>query len=515
MRRNVRRGITPFAAGAITLIVIAVASYVGFTKTNPFAEHKTVKAAFKSANDLKTGSPVRVAGVAVGKVSKIEKGDENGDGAVVTMELKPDAPPIKVDARMKVRPRIFLEGNYFVDVQPGSPSAPKLKGDEPLPVQQTASPVQFGQVLTALQTDTREDLRRVLQEYGDALDGGAEAYNRSIVYQEPAYKNSAINTQATLGILEHDLSGYVRGAGAVAEALDRNSAALKSLITDFAITADALADEQGNLSALIRELPSTLRIGRRALGSLNASFPPLRRFVADLRPAVRSSVPALRSGVPFLQQARRLVSEPELKGLVSDLRPTVPDLVELNEGGPALQEQLRLLSSCQNNVILPTTEEKVPDPNFPATGPVYQEAVKWLPGIAGESRSFDANGQYIRIFAGGANFAYALPSGGFFFTQRPLQGVTPPRSDPPPLRNDVPCETQEPPDLRTTVAPPPAARVVNHSAPGAAVRYEEAKERAVEWLRGNLEQIGLDDKLKVTLDDLTAGQIGQLAGAGG
>ena len=44
---------------------------------------------------------------------------------------------------------------------------------------------------------------------------------------------------------------------------------------------------------------------------------------------------------------------------------------------------------------------QVPDADFPAAGPVYQTGVKWLPGLAGESRSGDANGQYIRVEAGG------------------------------------------------------------------------------------------------------------------
>src|SRR3712207_9190258 len=38
-----------------------------------------------------------------------------------------------------------------------------------------------------------------------------------------------------------------------------------------------------------------------------------------------------------------------------------------------------------------------PDAAFPANGPVFQSAVKWLPAIAGESRSFDANGMWFKV----------------------------------------------------------------------------------------------------------------------
>ena len=66
---------------------------------------------------------MRIAGVNVGKVTEIE-GKPGSDAAVVTMEINGKGLPIHKDATMKIRPRIFLEGNFFVDVSPGTPSAP-------------------------------------------------------------------------------------------------------------------------------------------------------------------------------------------------------------------------------------------------------------------------------------------------------------------------------------------------------------------------------------------------------
>ena len=44
-----------------------------------------------------------------------------GNTAIVTMAIEETALPIHKDATLKVRPRIFLEGNFFVDLQPGTP----------------------------------------------------------------------------------------------------------------------------------------------------------------------------------------------------------------------------------------------------------------------------------------------------------------------------------------------------------------------------------------------------------
>lgn len=460
MRRRTDDRTSDVIVGAVLLAIAVVVVFVAFTKFNPFDHPFVLKAAFRTSNDIGKGSPVRIAGVNVGKVTKIEGGNEQGEGAIVTMELDDKGLPIHEDARLKIRSRIFLEGNYFVDLRPGSPSAKVVEEGHTIPAPQTAAPVQLGQVLEALQSDTRQDLQITLQEFGRALTSedyaGAKGFNASIPYWEPAYKDSAIASDATRGLLERDLSGYVRSGGLVASALTRNRTALRGLVSDFATTAGALAQEQAGLRASIAELPRFLRQGFTTLGVLNEAFPPVRAFIPDARAAVRSEGPALEAQLPFIRQGRGLMSEPELRGLVADLRPTVPSLVRLSEGGVPLQKQLRLLGSCQTNVITPTLKSTLPDPHFPSQGPVYQEAVKWLPGIAGESRSYDANAQFVKTLAATANYAYPIQNGRFYMTQVPLQGVNPPKAPQPPYRPGTPCETQEPPNLASTPQAPPA-----------------------------------------------------------
>ena len=56
-------------------IVVGVGVYFGFTKHVPFTHGFRVKAVFESANSIRTNSPVRIAGVNVGKVTKIERKD--------------------------------------------------------------------------------------------------------------------------------------------------------------------------------------------------------------------------------------------------------------------------------------------------------------------------------------------------------------------------------------------------------------------------------------------------------
>ncbi len=108
---------------------------------------------------------------------------------------------MRADASAKIRPRIFLEGNFFVDLAPGSAGAQELDEGATIPASRTTTPVQFDQVLSALKSDTRNDLRQVFTEVGTAQDaGGAQAFNDSLRYQPAAYKFTAVVSKALLGL---------------------------------------------------------------------------------------------------------------------------------------------------------------------------------------------------------------------------------------------------------------------------------------------------------------------------
>ncbi len=458
MRPGHHKGMSNFAVGLMVIIIAGVGTWLGFRKELPFRNHYTLKAAFSTSNNIRLNSPVRIAGVNIGKVTKIEHLDGGGSASVVTMRIDKKGLPIHKDAKVRIRPRIFLEGNFFVDIQPGSPSAASLDDGDTIPLQQTSAPVQIDQILTSLQKDTRTNLQALLGELSSGLKGrGAEGYSRSQKYWTPAYRDGAIVADASRGVLEHDLSGYVASAGATAEALDRNSEQLKSLITDFNTTAGAFASRDRQLAAAIDELPRTLAAGMPALAALNRAFPPLRGLIRDLRPGVRSSTPTLKANLPLIKEIRALLSVPELRGLVSDLKPAVPPLTRLNKVSVPLLKESRLASSCQNEVILPWSKDKLEDKTFPATGPVYQDSLKVLPGLAGESRTGDANGQWFRVLLAGGLYATPNGAGGFMFTDQPVLGANPPPGPRSPLKPDVPCETQEKPDLRTVPGAVPTA----------------------------------------------------------
>ena len=490
----------PFRAGLIAIALMIVGTYFAVARGLPIGDPYEIEAVFRTANNVKEKQPVRIAGVEVGKVVEVRHLEPGTEAAVITMRIEDDGRPIHRDARVSIRARMFLEGNWFLDLQPGTPTAGELPDGGTLPVAQTRGPVQLGQVLSTLQADTRKNLQTLLDEYSSALEGeGADGYRRSIPYWEPAYRNAAIVQDATLGVLQHDLSEYVDSSGRVARGLDRRPAALKGLIADFNTAAGAFAREARNLELTIAELPRTLAAARPALFALNEALPPFRRFANDLEPSIAEAGETIDVALPFLREARGLVSEPELRGLAHDLRPTAPALARLTQLTRPLYEQVRLASSCENEVLHEWSTDKVTDPRFPASGPVYEEAPKPLPGLAAESRNGDANGQWVHVLTSAGDRTINIGNGLFAQAYQPLIGTNPPKPDAiPPLRPSVACETQETPDLRTRPGPPDTevARGMPDTAE-ARRRYREARGRAIDWVEQMLEDTGVDRSYRV------------------
>ena len=129
------RWLPSWLLGLLLLAVVAVGSVLAYTKELPWSDRYEVHAVFSSAQTIRTSSPVRIAGVNVGEVTGVELTgepveDEAGSlrpAVRVTMELEENALPLKEDAFLKVRPRLFIDGNYFVDLHPGSPSAARSR----------------------------------------------------------------------------------------------------------------------------------------------------------------------------------------------------------------------------------------------------------------------------------------------------------------------------------------------------------------------------------------------------
>ena len=469
--------------GLAVAIVIALGSVLAYTKELPWSGGHEISATFASAQGVRPSSPVRVAGIQVGEVTKVDQladGDPN-EGVVVTMELSDNAPTIRDDAIFKLRPRLFLEGNYFVDMHAGSPSAPEVGEGHTFPVNQTSYSAQIDELFTTLQGDVRANLQVFLDQFGNGLMryGGADGFRELHRSSPDAYRFTSEVNQAFLGREPGDLGGTIRGLGKVLRGLSRSESALQGFVTNLRTVTGSFAAEEQALARSIELLPGFMAAGEPAFTELNGALPSLRAFAREILPGVRSSPETLRVATPFLAQMSELMSPDELGGLASDLRPTIPLLANLNRANLDFLEQQRFLSSCFNEVVIPWSNSTVEPvdplnvyPHEPG-GRVFEESAYGLTGTATESRSGDANGQHLRVMAGGGPNLVRIPGSADGFTQDafgltefPILGAMPRIDDSTktPYRPDTPCERQEPPNLEAGVGQPPTQETLPASA---------------------------------------------------
>ncbi|HYB27798.1 MAG TPA: MlaD family protein [Solirubrobacteraceae bacterium] len=482
MRRH-RPRIPNFAAGILAAVVIAAAVYLTFGGPTPFSGSPFVlKAVFTTETQLHIPSPVRIAGVDVGEVTYVKSLGNNTQDAVVTMDINSNGLPIHADATVGILTRIFLEGNFYIDLHPGSPEAPVLSSGATLPAANTSGPVQLDRVLAALNSNARANLQTLVQGFGAALNGqpsaaqdaaqnqdpsvrgltAARALNESLKYSAGAFKASAIVNQALLGIQPHDLSQSVVGNEEVFRALASRQTQLASLVTTFDSTMSALAARQQDLSGTIAALPPLLRTTDTALTSLNASFGPTKAFARTILPGIEQLDPTIGQALPWLAQATALVAPSELGGLVKDLTPAVQETASTIKSTTSLLSASDALARCVVHNLVPTGNEVIQDPPLPSTTRVYQELLQSAVGIAGAGENFDGNGRYLRSTPAGGSTPVQTSNLG---AQGPLFGnavIQPLGTRPawpgqaPPLNSTKACYQNAAPDLNdvTTGAGP-------------------------------------------------------------
>ncbi|HEX4463758.1 MAG TPA: MlaD family protein [Solirubrobacterales bacterium] len=456
----------------IFILIFTVGPYLAFTGHVPFTSYGyELKATFSNGANIATNSPVRIAGVDVGRVISTER---DGDATTVTFTVEGKGQPVHDDAFAAIRPRIFLEGNFFIDLSPGSPSAPELGSGDTIPVSRTSTWVQIDEVLTALQSPVRADLGHLLESYGTALTSkptaaedatqepevrgktAGEALNGAFHYGGDAGRYSAQVTNALLGTQPHDLSRLIAGTGRTFTALAKNEDDLKGLIVNFDVFTGALAAQSANLSTTINRLAPTLTNFHSSLVSLNKALPPLRAWAIEMTPAVAELPAVIKAGKPWLAQARPLLSGKEAGGTAKLLREATPGLAGAAQAGKAIAlPQLNRISLCTSKVFVPTGNQVIND-QFSTGQPNYREFLYTLTDFAGWGQNFDGNGPFLRVQPGGGNLLVEQknPTGNlstdkqdFAHTAAAPGGTQPQLGGRGPLKPEVRCDSNPVPDL--------------------------------------------------------------------
>ena len=452
--------------GIVVLALILLFVYYVFARPDPFADRFKLRAVVTSVTGVTPGiTPVRIGGVDVGEVSAV-RSFRGSRRSIVTLELDDEALPVHADAEVKMRPRLFLEGNTFVELRPGSPGAPVARDGATIPLSRTSVAVTMPQVLGALQADTRSNLRDALGGYGAALNEapqgvptGGQALNEALRHAARAMPTTALLSDAYTGERPGDLRRAVRAFADVAGGLNDAGPQLPSLFRSIREANGAFARESASVTAALEQLPGALEGSRLALRELRGALPPASELSAATADALPKLPSMLAAGVPWLRELRGFLGPAELGADVDSLLPTTRELAgSLHPLGGALRE-LELLSRCGTRVLIPTANAHIEDGPRTAGSSSWAEFLSAVVGANGAAENFDGNGFMLRGNPGGGD--YPIATADTRWGREPIYGnalVPPEGTRPaapaslPPHRPGVACHTGSVPELNGAAA---------------------------------------------------------------
>jgi phospholipid/cholesterol/gamma-HCH transport system substrate-binding protein len=330
-------GLVVIAAGVSLYILDQQRLRLPFLEPKPYR----LKAEFSTAQAVVAGQgqTVRVAGVRIGDIGGVEL--KNGR-AVIAMDIDPEYKDlVHTNATALLRPKTGLK-DMFIDLQPGGGDAPVAKRGFTIPIRATQPDVNPDEVLSVLDTDTREYLQLLVNGLGRGLEGRGGDLRDLLARFEPTHRDLA-RVNGEVAARRKQLRHLVTSLNVLSKELASRDDDLAKLVDSSSAVFDSFAREQANVSAAVSELPSTLRQTTDTLGRVETFAELLGPTTEKLRPAARALAPANEAVRPFAKQAAPQLRK-SIRPFVRESRPLVRDLRPVSErlakAGPDLTQVL-------------------------------------------------------------------------------------------------------------------------------------------------------------------------------
>lgn len=274
-------------SGIGLLAVLAVAVTMVATPWWRHAERNTYVAYFANTNGLYTGDEIRILGVAVGTVEKIEP---QPDSAKVTFSVDRQY-PVPADVKAAILSPSLVSARA-IQLIPAYSGGPTLSDRASIPIARTAVPVEW------------DDLRRQLEKLTDSLQpnspGGPSPLGEFINTgaanlrgQGDTARDTVIKlAQAASALGDHagDIFGTVRNLQLLVSALSSSSDLLASFNTNLADVSTVLSNSPNEVADATRGLD----------GAVND----LRGFVAENRDGLGTTFDHLNAITTALNDSR-------------------------------------------------------------------------------------------------------------------------------------------------------------------------------------------------------------------
>ena len=329
MKNTLETRLGLFVALAVLAAAIVVEMVGGIELFRP-GYH--LHALFNSAQELKEGDPVKLAGVEIGRVEKIRL-DEAHNKVRVTMKVRPGA-VVKTDSIATVKFAGLL-GQNFVAIDFGSPGADRLKDDQLIATAEQPDLSAMMQKLDNVATGV-ENLTKSFT--GDKIDNLLGPFTDFLKANRAPLTATISNVQTISAELRTQIT---QGKGTVGK-----------LIKDDALYNSALATVT-NVQDAAAEIKRTVVEARKTIDQVNSGQGTVGKLVKDetLYRETTASMTNLKEILQKVNQGQgsvgKLINEPEL---YNNAKLTLQKLDKATEG---LEDQgpLSVLGILVNNLF--------------------------------------------------------------------------------------------------------------------------------------------------------------------
>jgi phospholipid/cholesterol/gamma-HCH transport system substrate-binding protein len=254
------------------------------------------------------GQTIRIAGVEVGQIGKVELEDGR---AVVELEIERKYAKrklIRKDATALLRTKTGLK-DMLIEVDPGE--GEPLEEEGRVRLANTLPDIDPDEFLSALDADTRDYLKLLISGAGKGLKGRGTDLQETFARFGPLHRDLARTTRA-FARRRANLRRLVHNYGLLMRELSGKDSELTRLVQQSNAVLSAFASEDVNISSAVSKLPGTLRTTQSALVKTDRLAQRLGPALESLRPAFRELedvnaqvTPLAREGTPIVKNRVR------------------------------------------------------------------------------------------------------------------------------------------------------------------------------------------------------------------
>jgi len=311
----------------------------------------SLRAEFQTAQAVTPGQgqAVTIAGAKIGEIATVDLHD---GVAIVSMNVVPKyGKYIYRNATLLLRPKTQLQ-DITVEVNPGTPSAGKLRSGQVIPLSQTAPNVDFDEFLAGLDAETRAYVQELIAGLGIGLKGNGKTLAADLRRFDPTAQLAQKIAQQ-LEIRHANIARSIHNFRLITEALGGKDQQLSQLVDASNAVFATFAKEDANFQETLKLLPAALRKTGTGLGKLATATKVLGPTLKELEPFARALGPG-NEATRRLAKATTPIIKNEVRPFAREILPVVnelgPSTKQLGEAFPKLSSGFSVLDEFFNEL---------------------------------------------------------------------------------------------------------------------------------------------------------------------